>query len=81
MKELKYFKYIGITGLNFGRTTPQIKWVSRPTQNVRGLWTHIGLEYEGCITVSIEISGLNLLEDAVNISTFLSKTIVLRNGL
>jgi len=64
VKELKYFKYIGITNLNFGRTTPQIKWVSRPTQNARGLWTHVGLEYEGCITVSIEISGLNLLEDA-----------------
>ncbi len=28
----------------------------------------MGLEYEGCITVSIEISGLNLLEDAVSIS-------------
>jgi len=64
VKELKYFKYIGITNLGFGRTTPQIKWVSRPSQNVRGVWTHVGLDYEGCITVSIEINGINLLEDA-----------------
>ncbi len=43
----------------------QILSVSRPTQNERGLWVELDVEYRGLASATIETCGLNLGEEVV----------------
>ena len=51
--------------LHDGAYSLQILSVSRPTQNERGLWVELGVEYQGIASATIETCGFNLGEEQV----------------
>jgi len=69
VKITQWFKQISVTEVDVGSNLPKIKWVSRPTQNERGLWVHLGIEYGGIASATIETCGFNLGEDQVDVGS------------
>jgi len=63
IKITQWFKQIDVTEINMGSNLPKIKWVSRPTENERGLWVSLGIEYGGIASATIETCGFNLGEE------------------
>lgn len=65
IKITQWFKQINLTEIHIGSNLPKILSVSRPTQNDRGLWVELGVEYRGLASATIETCGLNLGEEQV----------------
>ncbi|XP_023346164.1 testis-expressed protein 2 isoform X2 [Eurytemora carolleeae] len=63
IKITQWFKQISVTEIDMGSNLPKIQWVSRPTQNERGLWVQLGVEYGGIASATIETCGFNLVEE------------------